>query len=305
MNNLIIKEYLGNKIEFKMIDGMVYANATQMAKGFPKKNLSTWTNSKGTEEYIEALCLSNSKNKDFYISIKSGSPDNGGGTWIHEDLVLDLARFFDVNFRVWCDKQIATLLREGSVSLKTPSYQIVDPIERAKKWIEEEEERRRLAIENDKKEKVIVKQKNTIHDLTSDIDTVVLRKTFTDYINKVVRSTSSGYAEVYNKIYSLVGRVLKKDLKLSLEKFKASEKEKVDNNKIHNKENNLKGNDRVSPYKYSDSKANMSMVEYIIDILEEAQLLIETVASVCEVGVDEILDTYQMFRDEEMKMLDY
>jgi len=300
--NIVVREYLSNKIEFKMINGEVYANATSFNE--PQK-LKDWKRSNKTKELIEELSkVENSHITKELIFSERGQGENSG-TWIHETLVLDFAQYISVRFRVWVQKQIATLLREGNVSLKTPSYQIVDPIERAKKWIEEEEERRRLAIENDKKEKVIAKQKNTIHDLTSDIDTVVLRKTFTDYVNKVVRSTSSGYAEVYNKIYSIVGRVLKKDLKLALEKFKVSEKEKVNNNKIYNKENNLKGNDRVFPYKYSDSKANISMVEYIIDILEEAQRLIETVASVCEVGVDEILDTYQMFRDEEMKMLDY
>jgi hypothetical protein len=44
----LVKSYLGNNIEFKMINGEVYANATQMAKCFPAKNLSTWINSKGT-----------------------------------------------------------------------------------------------------------------------------------------------------------------------------------------------------------------------------------------------------------------
>ena len=34
--DLIIKEYLGNTIEFKMINGKVYANATQMCKIFNK-----------------------------------------------------------------------------------------------------------------------------------------------------------------------------------------------------------------------------------------------------------------------------
>lgn len=29
MNELMVREYLGNRIEFKMIDGHVYANANQ------------------------------------------------------------------------------------------------------------------------------------------------------------------------------------------------------------------------------------------------------------------------------------
>src|SRR5574344_1853621 len=195
--NIVVREYLGSSIEFKMIDGVVYANATSMCKAFNKVP-KDWLRTEQTKRYISALEQKADMPNELIIVSKGGNVEESG-TWIYEKLVLKLAQWLDVNFELWMDEQIATLLREGSVSLKTPSYQIVDPIERAKKWIEEEEERRRLAIENGQKEKVIIKQKNTIHDLTSDIDTIVLRKTFTDYINKVVRSTSSGYAEVYNK----------------------------------------------------------------------------------------------------------
>ena len=34
MNELIVKEYLGSNIEFKIINGSVYANATSMASAF-------------------------------------------------------------------------------------------------------------------------------------------------------------------------------------------------------------------------------------------------------------------------------
>ena len=88
--DLIVREYLGSNIEFKMINGEVYANAKSMCKIFPNKNLSTWTNSKGTEEYIEALCIENEQTKDFYTSVKSGSLKNGEGTWVHEKLILSL-----------------------------------------------------------------------------------------------------------------------------------------------------------------------------------------------------------------------
>lgn len=116
MSSLVIKEYLGNNIEFKMINGEVYANATSMCKVFNNKNLSTWINSKSTQEYISALCSENNQNKDFYLDVKHGG--SGHGTWIHETLVLDFCRWLNVLFAIWADKQIATLIREGSVSIK-------------------------------------------------------------------------------------------------------------------------------------------------------------------------------------------
>ena len=47
------------------------------------------------------------------------------------------------------------------------------------------------------------------------------------------------------------------------------------------------------------------MIEYLVDILGQGSVVLEVMSKLFEVGVDEILDTYQMFRDEEMKMLDY
>ena len=48
MNELIVKEYLGSNIEFKMINGNVYANATSMASAFDNgsQKLADWKRSK-------------------------------------------------------------------------------------------------------------------------------------------------------------------------------------------------------------------------------------------------------------------
>ena len=47
MTQLIIREYLGSAIEFKMINGEVYANATSMANAFENgsQKLKDWKRS--------------------------------------------------------------------------------------------------------------------------------------------------------------------------------------------------------------------------------------------------------------------
>jgi DNA-dependent RNA polymerase auxiliary subunit epsilon len=116
MNELAVREYLGNRIEFKMVDGYVYANANQMANGFGgSQKLKDWKRSENTKRYIEAL-ESKGKFSTPLIDTKIGGI-NGGETWIHEKLVLNFARYLNVEFEFWCDEQIATLLREGSVSI--------------------------------------------------------------------------------------------------------------------------------------------------------------------------------------------
>lgn len=120
MNELTVREYLGNRIEFKMVDGHVYANANQMANGFGgNQKLADWKRSENTKRYMEAL----NKNKLWKNSIISEEGRNGG-TWIHEKLVLNFARYLNVEFELWCDEQIATLLREGKVELQPTNDKI-------------------------------------------------------------------------------------------------------------------------------------------------------------------------------------
>lgn len=128
-NEVIIKEYLGNGIEFKLIDDLVYVNATSIAKAFENgsQKLADWKRSKKTQELIEVLNEVNKINdmENFHNEIieliisEKGGNDGGGATWIYEKLVLDFCRYLSIAFSIWCDKQIFTLLREGLVSLVT------------------------------------------------------------------------------------------------------------------------------------------------------------------------------------------
>lgn len=116
MQNIITRNYLGNNIQFKMVDGHVYANATSMCKAFGKE-VKNWTRLDQTQELVDELKRSSDVSHDLIV-IKQGGKATEQGTWIHEKLVLDLARWLNVKFRVWCDEQIVTLLRDGKVEIK-------------------------------------------------------------------------------------------------------------------------------------------------------------------------------------------
>lgn len=116
MQNIITRNYLGNNIQFKMVDGHVYANATSMCKAFGKE-VKNWTRLYQTQELVDELKRSSDVSHDLIV-IKQGGKATEQGTWIHEKLVLDLARWLNVKFRVWCDEQIVTLLRDGKVEIK-------------------------------------------------------------------------------------------------------------------------------------------------------------------------------------------
>lgn len=128
MNEIMVKEYLGNSIQFKMVDGHVYANANKMAEAFGgSQKLYDWKNSSNTKRYIEALEKAYRKISDTQlIIVKQGGKATEQGTWIHEKLILNFARYLNVEFELWCDEQIATLLREGKVEIKPKKTSKVD-----------------------------------------------------------------------------------------------------------------------------------------------------------------------------------
>lgn len=109
-----IFEYENNPIQFDVINGKVMANATLMAAASGKK-MNNYLRSKSTAEYISSIEKRYAISRNGLIVVKQGGLDQG--TWIHEKLILDFARWCSPDFAVWCDEKIATLMREGHVQL--------------------------------------------------------------------------------------------------------------------------------------------------------------------------------------------
>ena len=109
MENLVVKEYLGNNIQFKMVDGHVYANATSMCKAFGKK-VNDWLRLKATEDMLNEVSSETGILATTLILVNKGGIANEQGTWIHEELILELASWLNVKFRRWTQQQITTLL---------------------------------------------------------------------------------------------------------------------------------------------------------------------------------------------------
>jgi hypothetical protein len=45
-----------------------------------------------------------------FVQARRGAPETGGGTWMHPKLGVPFARWLDVDFAIWCDAQIETIL---------------------------------------------------------------------------------------------------------------------------------------------------------------------------------------------------
>ena len=153
--------YENSPIQFEVVDGRVMANATMMAKPFGKR-LSHWLENQSTKEYLVELINSSCRNSDIsdnqlvianinsenlakvgLVVIKQGSSQVGGGTWIHEELIIELARWLNPKFSLWCNRVIAELLKTGKVEMKQPTT-MVEALELALEAAKKVEEQQKL-----------------------------------------------------------------------------------------------------------------------------------------------------------------
>lgn len=216
MTELIVKEYLGSKIEFKMINGEVYANATSMASAFENgsQKLKDWKRSNKTKELMDELNKINEvENSHIELIISSRGGFDNGETFIHETLILDFAQYLSIGFRVWCQSQIATLIREGSVSLtpKSEEDMLLELFPTAPQNLvaltaHNIREVKKLTQEVIHKEDVIV-------GLVENIDLATKRQRIT----QIVRHNSKNYQDRYNLLYDEFSKKYHLNLKMRLE----------------------------------------------------------------------------------------
>ncbi|MBO5406479.1 MAG: KilA-N domain-containing protein [Bacteroidales bacterium] len=135
--NLKIFNYNDNSISFQ-VGETTMINATQMAKPFGKqpyeylrlpstqelivaikrRNSNTgFSRICDNQEVIDIDIIPNAENR--IIRTIRGSSENGGGTWMHEDLALDFAQWLSVDFKLWCNDRIKELLLMGKVENNT------------------------------------------------------------------------------------------------------------------------------------------------------------------------------------------
>lgn len=124
-------QYHGNYITFQNENDDVMVNATEMAKPFGKL-VAHWFENPGTFEYIAALADSKGiqplSEKPITLNTKQLAKQypslikvvQGGniavmpqGTWFHEDIALEFARWLSPEFSIWCNNRIKELLKHG------------------------------------------------------------------------------------------------------------------------------------------------------------------------------------------------
>jgi len=199
MPDLKIFNYNDNSIEFEVINGEVFANATAMCKAFGKKPIN-WLRSVQTERYMNAI---KAKCENLTLVETRQGGDNSG-TWIHEKLILKLAQWLDVDFEIWCDEKVSELLRTGKVELK-PKTQIELIIESAMALQQHESrlsdvEIRLNQIEETKQ--IALSELNHIERSTNEVPEIGLRLKINQIVRAYGEKTSISYSDIWRSMYS-------------------------------------------------------------------------------------------------------
>ena len=124
-----IFSYNGHNVSFIKTSYGILLNATQMAKAFNKKP-AEYLRLPSVNQLIKSMVGFSHHSENQIVTTMLGSPENGGGTWMFEDLAIDFARWLDTDFRLWCNSKIKEFLTSNLVSI--PNF--TDPAEAAEEW---------------------------------------------------------------------------------------------------------------------------------------------------------------------------
>lgn len=130
--NVQVFKYNGTGITFKVGDNLM-VNATEMAKNFGKQPYD-WFRLPSTIEFLKAFIMDyegtrSEKISERYAEISERNISEilslyglvfiqqGGnmqGTWLYDEIAIELARWLSPEFSIWCNKRIKEILNGGS-----------------------------------------------------------------------------------------------------------------------------------------------------------------------------------------------
>lgn len=130
-SSLVSRSWNGTPISRRTTDG--YVNATAMCRANGKR----WTKYRESDranEYLEALSTEARISVYGLIESKTGGSD-GGETWVHPQVAVDLARWISAPFAVWMDgwflEHLTKPAPEPKTAYKLEAGEIVALVERS------------------------------------------------------------------------------------------------------------------------------------------------------------------------------
>lgn len=154
--------YEGSPVTFQIGDATM-VNATEMAKPFGKRPVD-WLNNQYTKGFLIDLAeVRNLTSADLVRVIKGGNDKNAQGTWLHEDVALEFARWLSPQFAIWCNDRIKELMKYGvTATPQTIDSVLADPDNAIRLLTTLKEERKALKAAN-RQIAVLEDQKKAYH----------------------------------------------------------------------------------------------------------------------------------------------
>ena len=139
-------------------------NATEMAKPFGKL-AKDWLSNKSTKEFLSTLSAVRTIPLTDLVEIKQGG-NSEQGTWMHEDVAMEFARWLSPAFAIWCNDRIKELLQYGMTATQPTLEQMINNpdlvISLATQLKNEREEKARLQAETEQQQTIIELQEKEI-----------------------------------------------------------------------------------------------------------------------------------------------
>jgi len=118
---LISRSWNDTPIQRRTTDG--YVNATAMCKANGKQ-WSKYRESDRCQTYLDALAETSEIRMFELIESRQGQ---GGGTWVHPQVAVDLARWISAPFAVWMDGWFLESIQQGAAATVQVPAAAIDP----------------------------------------------------------------------------------------------------------------------------------------------------------------------------------
>jgi phage antirepressor YoqD-like protein len=173
-----IFSYEGSNVTFSKGEN-VLVNANDMAAAFGKLPKDFLKN-KRTKEFLETLSSRRKILLTDLVQVKNGG-DNPG-TWMHEDVAIEFARWLSPDFAIWTNDRIKELMREGVATVSDDDDIIAHAMEVLQRRLEAKQQQLQMAESTIEAQNLQLQQQNNqIQSLTP----------MADYTRDVLQSTST------------------------------------------------------------------------------------------------------------------
>jgi phage antirepressor YoqD-like protein len=150
--NVVKYEYQGNPISFSNENG-VMVNATNMAKPFGKRPVD-WLQNKTTQEFLSVFSKVRKSTLADLVQVTQGGAYPG--TWMHEDVALEFARWLSPGFAIWTNDRIKELLTQGVTTIANDDETIAKALDILNQRLAKAKEEKRLLENQVESQRVLI-----------------------------------------------------------------------------------------------------------------------------------------------------